>query len=147
VSRPTSVLKVETVASLLDGVPIECESRGTDAPTLVVVHGLAGDRSDFDGQVSDFQGSHRVFALDLPGNATRIRRGTRGRSAPCKRRSLGDLPPLSSSKGGTFDVRFSKTAADTIRDRDRPPAQLEIGWTGPIGSAIVEMRRREACYG
>lgn len=46
---------------------IAYESRGTGAPTLVFVHGLSGDHSDFDGQVSYFERSHRVVTLDLPG--------------------------------------------------------------------------------
>jgi len=56
------------VASSVDGVPVAFDVRGTDEPTLVFIHGLAGDRSDFDGQMSYLAESFQVVAVDLPGS-------------------------------------------------------------------------------
>lgn len=56
------------VASSVDGVAVAYEDTGSGSPTLFFIHGLAGDRSDFDDQVSYFADRYRVIAVDLPGN-------------------------------------------------------------------------------
>lgn len=56
------------VPSSFDGLSIAFDVRGSGTPTLVFIHGLAGDRSDFDDQMTHFEQSHQVVALDLPGN-------------------------------------------------------------------------------
>ena len=55
-------------ATSVDGVTVAFEDRGSGDPVLVFIHGLAGDRSDWDYQFSHFSGGHRVVAIDLPGN-------------------------------------------------------------------------------
>lgn len=44
---------------------------------MVFIHGLAGDRTDFDDQMTHFEKSYQVVALDLPGNGA----SGRGRQA------------------------------------------------------------------
>jgi pimeloyl-ACP methyl ester carboxylesterase len=55
------------VSSRLDGVPVAFEVSGEGLPTVVFVHGLVGDHSDFDSQLDFFASNHRVVAIDLPG--------------------------------------------------------------------------------
>ena len=65
------------VASSVDGVPVAFEVRGAGEPTLVFIHGLAGDRSDFENQMSYFADSFRVVAVDLAGSRESDRTRTR----------------------------------------------------------------------
>jgi pimeloyl-ACP methyl ester carboxylesterase len=58
---------VEFVSSSVDGVPIAFEVSGEGSLTLVFVHGLVGDHTDFDPQTAFFASTHRTVALDLPG--------------------------------------------------------------------------------
>jgi pimeloyl-ACP methyl ester carboxylesterase len=57
-----------TVVSSVDGVVVAYGQQGVGDPALIFVHGLVGDRSDFESQVSFFGGSHQVVAVDLPGS-------------------------------------------------------------------------------
>lgn len=59
---------MEVVPSSFDGVAVAFDVRGSGDPALVFVHGLAGDRTDFDAQLAYFAESHQVVAVDLPGN-------------------------------------------------------------------------------
>lgn len=56
------------VASSFDNVNVAFEERGEREPTLLFIHGLAGNRSDFRHQTDYFSTTHRVVAVDLPGN-------------------------------------------------------------------------------
>lgn len=59
---------MDVVSSSFDGVAVSYDVRGSGEPTLLFIHGLAADRTDFDDQVSHFAPAHRVVTLDLPGN-------------------------------------------------------------------------------
>jgi pimeloyl-ACP methyl ester carboxylesterase len=56
------------VSSSFDGVPIAYELSGSGRLTIVFVHGLVGDRTDFDSQVRYFEDSYRVVGVDLAGS-------------------------------------------------------------------------------
>lgn len=57
-----------SVVSPVDGVEVAYRDQGIGDPTLVFIHGLVGDYSDFEAQVSFFGRTHRVVAVDLPGS-------------------------------------------------------------------------------
>jgi pimeloyl-ACP methyl ester carboxylesterase len=59
---------MDVVRSSVDGVSVAFEVRGSETPTLVFIHGLSGDRSDFEAQMSFFEASNRVVGIDLPGS-------------------------------------------------------------------------------
>jgi len=56
------------IASSHDGILISFTETGSGSPAIVFVPGLTGDRSDFADQVAEFDKSHRVVAIDLPGH-------------------------------------------------------------------------------
>ncbi len=62
---------MDVVRSSVDGVSVAYEDRGTGAPALVFIHGLTGDHSDFDAQMSYFEASNRVVRIDLPGSGVK----------------------------------------------------------------------------
>jgi pimeloyl-ACP methyl ester carboxylesterase len=51
-----------------DGVSLAYTLAGAGEPTLVFVHGWAGDRSMWEGAMRALVATHRVIALDLPGH-------------------------------------------------------------------------------
>jgi pimeloyl-ACP methyl ester carboxylesterase len=51
-----------------DGVEIAFDVAGSGEPALVFVHGWAGNRHHWDGQLDAFAGSHRVVRVDLAGH-------------------------------------------------------------------------------
>ena len=57
-----------SVVSPFDGVEVAYGQHGDGDPALIFVHGLVGDRSDFEAQVSFFERTHRVVVVDLPGS-------------------------------------------------------------------------------
>jgi pimeloyl-ACP methyl ester carboxylesterase len=59
---------MEVVRSSADGVSVAYEDPGTGAPALVFIHGLTGDHSNFEAQMSFFEMSNRVVGIDLPGS-------------------------------------------------------------------------------
>jgi len=58
---------MEFVSSSVDGVPIAFEVSGDGPSTVVFVHGLVGDHTDFDSQAEFLAATHRIVAVDLPG--------------------------------------------------------------------------------
>ena len=58
---------VESVSSSFDGVPVAFEVSGSGSSTVVFVHGLVGDHTDFDLQAGFLASTRRVVAVDLPG--------------------------------------------------------------------------------
>ena len=62
------VWAVGVVLSSFDGVPIGFEVSGSGLLTIVFVHGLVGDRTDFDSQVPYLSEGHQVVVVDLPGS-------------------------------------------------------------------------------
>lgn len=50
-----------------DGVELEVVDRGA-GPVLVLVHGFGGAKEDFDDQIDDLAGDHRVVTFDLRGH-------------------------------------------------------------------------------
>ena len=55
------------VSSSFDGVPVAFEVAGSGPLTIVFVHGLEGDHTDFDSQMTFFSQTHQVLGIDLPG--------------------------------------------------------------------------------
>jgi sigma-B regulation protein RsbQ len=55
------------VSSSFDGVPVAFDVAGSGPLTIVFVHGLVGDHTDFDSQLSIFDQTHQVLGIDLPG--------------------------------------------------------------------------------
>ncbi|HEX5041809.1 MAG TPA: alpha/beta hydrolase [Candidatus Polarisedimenticolaceae bacterium] len=51
-----------------DGVPVAYTLAGAGEPTLVFVHGWAGDRSEWGRVMRALAPTHRVVSLDLPGH-------------------------------------------------------------------------------
>jgi len=51
-----------------DGVELVWSATGNGEPALVFIHGFAGDKNQFTGQVDAFAGRHRVITLDLAGH-------------------------------------------------------------------------------
>lgn len=51
-----------------DGVEIAYDVAGSGDPALVFVHGWAGNRHHWDGQLDRFARDHRVVRLDLAGH-------------------------------------------------------------------------------
>ena len=51
-----------------DGVELSWNSAGQGEPALVFIHGFAGDKNQFTGQVDAFADQHRVITLDLAGH-------------------------------------------------------------------------------
>jgi pimeloyl-ACP methyl ester carboxylesterase len=59
---------MDVVRSSVDGVSVAYDDRGTGGPALVFIHGLTGDHSVFEAQMSFFEVSNRVVGIDLPGS-------------------------------------------------------------------------------
>src|SRR5262245_46669629 len=51
-----------------DGVEITYDVAGSGEPALVFVHGWAGNRHHWEGQLDAFAGDHRVVRIDLAGH-------------------------------------------------------------------------------
>ncbi len=58
---------MSVVSSSFDGVPIAFEVSGSGPLTIVFVHGLVGDHTDFDAQITYFAQTHQVLGIDLAG--------------------------------------------------------------------------------
>jgi pimeloyl-ACP methyl ester carboxylesterase len=59
---------MDVVPSSVDGVPVAYEVSGSGPLTIVFVHGLGGDHTNFDSQIAHFAETHGVLAIDLPGS-------------------------------------------------------------------------------
>jgi pimeloyl-ACP methyl ester carboxylesterase len=114
---------MDHVLSSVDRVPIAFEDRGTGPTTLVFIHGLSGDRSDFDAQMLFFEASNRVVAIDLPGSGESGRDRTEwtmasfGRDVADVANHLGlaDLVLIGHSFGGDVTVEAAKLLGDRVR--------------------------------
>lgn len=111
------------VVSSADGVSVAFEVRGVGEPTLVFIHGLAGDRSDFDSQMSYFADSSRVVAVDLPGNGESGRTRTRWTMAAfgedvvsvADQLGLDDMVLVGHSLGGDVTVEAALRLGGRVR--------------------------------
>ena len=111
------------VVSSVDGVSVAFGVRGVGEPTLVFVHGLAGDRSDFDGQMSYFADSSRVVAVDLPGSGESSRTRTRWTMAAfgqdvvsvADQLGLDDMVLVGHSLGGDVTVEAALRLGGRVR--------------------------------
>jgi pimeloyl-ACP methyl ester carboxylesterase len=64
-SVPAMVEPVVGTVTAADGVEIVFDDAGSGDPALVFVHGWAGNRHHWDGQLDTFAGDHRVVRIDL----------------------------------------------------------------------------------
>jgi pimeloyl-ACP methyl ester carboxylesterase len=111
------------VASSADGSPVAFEVRGSGDPTLVFIHGLSGDRSDFDPQMSYFEDSFRVVAVDLPGSGDSGRVRTSWTMAAfgedvvsvADRLDLNDMVLVGHSLGGDVTVEAALRLEGRVR--------------------------------
>jgi len=114
---------MSVVASSVDGVAVAYARQGVGEPTLVFIHGLAGDRTDFEGQMSHFAASHRVVAVDLPGNGESGRdRGEWTMAAyggdvasVADELGLDDMILVGHSLGGDVSVEAALRLGDRVR--------------------------------
>jgi pimeloyl-ACP methyl ester carboxylesterase len=114
---------MDHVPSSVDRVTIAFEDRGTGPTTLVFIHGLSGDRSDFDAQMLFFEASHRVVGIDLPGSGESGRDRTEWTMASFGRDvfdvvdhlGLADLVLIGHSFGGDVTVEAAKLLGDRAR--------------------------------
>lgn len=114
---------MDTVTSTFDGAHVTYDDRGTGSPTLLFVHGLAGEGSDFAAQVERFGGAHRTVTVDLPrGGAPGATRTTwtmaaygEDVAAVADRLDLDDLVLIGHSFGGDVSVEAAARLGDRVR--------------------------------
>jgi pimeloyl-ACP methyl ester carboxylesterase len=114
---------VDVVRSSVDRVSVAFEDRGIGAPTLVFIHGLTGDHSDFDAQMSFFESSNRVVGIDLPGSGESGRGRVEWTMATfgndvvdvVDHLGLADLVLIGHSFGGDVTVEAARLLGDRVR--------------------------------
>lgn len=110
-------------ASSIDQVSIAFEDKGIGPTTLVFIHGLSGNRTDFDSQVSFFATSHRVVTIDLPGSGESGRNRTTwsmalfGRDVADVADLLGldDVVLVGHSFGGDVTVEAARLLGERVK--------------------------------
>ena len=152
------------VPSSFDGVPVAFELAGSGPLTIVFVHGLVGDRSDFDSQLAVFAQTHQVLGIDLPGA------GESGRdrslwtmeafgedvATVVDHLGLDDVVLVGHSLGGNVTVEAALRLSSRVKglvwvssfrslDSTRTPPQLDA-WFAPFNidfvSAMDDLNRR-----
>ena len=114
---------MDVVRSSVDGLSVAFEDRGTGAPALVFIHGLTGDHSDFEAQMSFFEMSNRVVGIDLPGSGASGRDRLEWTMAAFGRDvvdvvehlEMDDLVLIGHSFGGDVTVEAAKRLHDRVR--------------------------------
>ena len=112
-----------SVISPLDGVVVAYGQQGGGDPALIFVHGLVGDRSDFEAQISFFGRTHRVIAVDLPGSGESGRNRTEWTmaalgedvAAVADHLGLDDVVLVGHSLGADVTVEAAKRLAGQVR--------------------------------
>jgi sigma-B regulation protein RsbQ len=146
---------MDVVRSSVDGVTVAFEDRGAGALTLVFIHGLVGDRSDFEAQMSFFEVTNRVVAIDLPGSGDAGRdrldwtMATFGRDVVDVVDQLGltDMVLIGHSFGGDVTVEAAKRLGGRVRGlvwvssyrslgHVKPDRELE-DWLAPFRTGFV----------
>jgi pimeloyl-ACP methyl ester carboxylesterase len=109
--------------SSVDQVSISFKDHGTGPTTLMFIHGLSGDRTNFDSQMSFFATSHRVVGIDLPGSGASGRNRT-GWSMELFGRDVADVADLlgvddvvlvGHSFGGDVTVEAARLLDERVR--------------------------------
>jgi pimeloyl-ACP methyl ester carboxylesterase len=136
---------MEVVRSSADGVSVAYEDRGTGAPALVFIHGLTGDHSDFEAQMSFFEVSNRVVGIDLPESGVSGRDRFEWTMAALGRDvvdvvdhlGLADLVLIGHSFGGDATVEAAKRLHDRVR------ALVWVSSYRSLGSVKPDSQREE----
>jgi pimeloyl-ACP methyl ester carboxylesterase len=146
---------MDHVPSSVDRVPIAFEDRGTGPTTLMFIHGLSGDRSDFDAQMLFFEASNRAVAIDLPGSGESCRDRTKWTMASFGRDlvdvadhlGLADLVLIGHSFGGDVTVEAAKLLGGRVRALVWVSSHKTLGdiksetqieeWLAPFTTAFV----------
>jgi pimeloyl-ACP methyl ester carboxylesterase len=132
---------MDVVRSSVDGVSVAYEDRGTGAPALVFIHGLTGDHSDFEAQMSFFEVSNRVVGIDLPGSGVSGRDRSEWTMAAFGRDvvdvvghlGLDDLMLIGHSFGGDVTVEAAKRLHDRVRALVWVSSYRSLGGVKPEG--------------
>ena len=114
---------MDIVVSSVDRAQVAFEDRGTGTPTLVFIHGLSGDHSDFDAQMSFFETSNRVVGIDLPGSGESGRGRVEWTMAAfgndvadvVDHLGVSDLVLIGHSFGGDVTVEAARILGDRVR--------------------------------
>jgi pimeloyl-ACP methyl ester carboxylesterase len=114
---------MNVILSSADRVSIAFEDRGTGPTALVFIHGLSGDHSDFDAQMSFFERSNRVVGIDLPGSGEAGRGRAEWTMASFGRDvvdvvdhlGLADVVLIGHSFGGDITVEAARLLGDRVR--------------------------------
>ncbi|MGE5178685.1 MAG: alpha/beta fold hydrolase [Bacteroidota bacterium] len=65
-----AILAATAAAALAGPAPLAFEERGAGSPTIVLVHNIGGDRSDWSAVAARLAARHRVLLVDLPGHGS-----------------------------------------------------------------------------
>jgi pimeloyl-ACP methyl ester carboxylesterase len=136
---------MDVVRSSVDGVSVAYEDRGTGEPALVFIHGLTGDHSDFEAQMSFFEVSNRVVGIDLPGSGASGRDRSEWTMAAFGKDvidvidhlGLDDLVLIGHSLGGDVTVETAKRLHDRVR------ALVWVSSYRSLGSVKPDSQREE----